>query len=169
MSQWLTSVLRGNTFMTGATVDQSGQGSATECRIFHAPAGYCLARGHAGFGARVRAFRASSVSVPGGSGPSERAGRSHRGDSADHDQAPRENSKSLASVRKKQRADYWGDRNSRIGIVSRYSEKTWLSRANCTARFKFTLTLYLIACAIRSSPRHTAFLCRFESVRPAAA
>lgn len=155
--------------MTSATVNQSGQGSATECRIFHAPAGDRFARGHAGFIARVWPLRASSVSVPGGSGPSERAGRSHRGNSADHDQAPRKNSTSIASVRKKQWADYWGDRSSRIGFVSRYSEKTWLSRANCTARFKFKVTSYLIGCAIRSSPRHTAFLCRFESVQPAAA
>ena len=39
--------------MTDATVNQSGQGSATECRIFHAPAGYCLARGDAGFSATL--------------------------------------------------------------------------------------------------------------------
>ena len=154
--------------MTDATVNQSGQGSATECCIFHAPAGYCLARGDAGFSARVRPLRASSLSVPGGSFPSEGAGGSLRGDGSDHDQASRQNSTSLASVREKQRANYRSDCDSRIGFLSRYSEKTWLSRANCTARFKFTLTLYLIACTIRSSPRHTAFLCRLESVRPAA-
>jgi hypothetical protein len=169
VSGFLICVSRGNTFMADDAVNQSGQGSATECRIFHASAEYRLDQGHAGFIARVRSLRTSGVSVPGGSDPSGRAGRSFRDYSADHDQTPRENSASFASVRKKQRADHRGDCDSRVGFVSRYSEKTWLSRAHCTARFKFTLTLYLIACTIQSSLRLTAFLSRFESVRLAAA
>lgn len=154
--------------MTDATVYQTGQGSATECRIFHAPAGYCPARSHAEFSARVGPLGSSSISVPGGSVPSEGASESFRGDSADHDQAPSENSASVASVRQKQRANHGRDCDPRVGFISRNSEKTWLSRANCTARFKFTLTLYLIVCTIQSSLRPTAFLCLFDSVRLAA-
>jgi hypothetical protein len=71
-------------------------------------------------------------------------------------------------VREKQRADHRSDCDSRVGRVSRYSEKTWLSRAHRTARFKFTLTMYLIACSIRSSLRHMAFSCLFGSVRSVA-
>ena len=150
--------------MTDATVHQSGQGSATECGIFDAPGGYCFARGDAGFSARVRPFRASSVSVPEGGDPSGKAGRSLRGYGADHDQDPDKNSASFASVREKQWADHRSDCESRVGRVSRYSEKTWLSRAHRTAGFKFRLTMYLIVCTIRSSLRHMAFLCLFGSV-----
>lgn len=164
MSRCLTYVLRGNTFMTNAPVDQSGQGSATECRILHAPTGYCLARGHAAFIPRVRPLRTSSVSVLGGSDPFGPARRGFGGYCADHAQAPRENSAPFTSVREKQWADHRSDCDSRVGCVSWHSEKTWLSRAHRTARFKFTLTMYLIACAIRSSLRLTAFWCRFGSV-----
>ena len=155
--------------MTNGPVDQSGQGSATECRIHHAPAEYCLARSHAAIIARVRPLRAASVSVLGGSDPSGPACRGLGGYCSDHAQAPRENSTPFTSVREKQWADHRSDCDSRVGRVSRHSEKTWLSRAHRTARFKFTLTMYLIACAIRSSLRPTAFWCRFGSVRLVAA
>jgi|SRR3954447_22537292 len=154
--------------MTDAPVNQSGQGSAAECRILHAPAEYCRARGHAAFIARVWPLRASSVSVLGGSHPPGQAGGGLRDYRADHAQAPRENSAPFTGVREKQRADHRSDCDSRVGRVSRYSEKTWLSRAHRTARFKFTLTMYLIACSIRSSLRHMAFSCLFGSVRSVA-
>lgn len=169
MSRCLIFVLRGNTFMSDATVDQSGQGSATKCRIRHASAEYCFAQGHATFIERVRSLRTSSVSVFGGSDPFGPACRSLGDYGADHTQAPRENIAPFANVREKQWADHRSDCDSRVGRVSRYSEKTWLSRAPRTARFKFALTMYLIACTILSSLRLTAFLCRSESVRLVAA
>lgn len=161
MPRCLICVLRGNTFMTDVPIDQSGQGSATECRILHAPAEYCLARSHASFIARVRPLGTSSVSVPGGSVPSGSAGRSLRDYGGDYAQAPRENSAPSTSVREKQWADDRSDCDSRVGHVSRYSEKRWLSRAHRTGRFKFTLTMCLIDCTIRNSPRPMAFWCPF--------
>lgn len=169
MSRCLIYVLRGNTFMAVGTVDQNEQGSATECRIRHASAEYCLAQGHATFIERVWSLRTSSIPVLGGSDPIGPACRSLGDYGADHTQAPRENSAPFASVREKQWADHRIDCDSRVGRVSWYSEKTWLSRAPRTARFKFALTMYLIACTTLSSLRLTAFLCRSESVRLVAA
>lgn|SRR5215469_1401441 len=154
--------------MTDAPVDQSGQGSAAECRILHAPTEHCLTRGHAAFIARVWPLRASSVSVLEGSHLFGQTGRSLRDYGADHAQAPRENSAPFTSVREKQWADHRSDCDSCVGHVFRHSEKTWLSRAHRTARFKFTLTISLIACTIRSLLRHMAFSCLFGSVRSVA-
>ncbi len=164
MPRCLICVLRGNTFMADVPIDQIGQGSATEYRILHAPAGYCVARGHASFIAKVRPLGTSSVSVPGGSVSSGSAGRSLRDYCGDYAQAPRENSAPSTSVREKQWADHRSDCDSRVGHVSRYSEKRWLSRAHRTGRFKFTLTMCLIDCTIRSSPRPMAFWCLFGNV-----
>ena len=71
-------------------------------------------------------------------------------------------------VCEEQWADYRSDRDTRVGRVSEYSEKAWLSRAKRTARFRFALTMYLIACTIQSSPRPTVFWCPFGSVALAA-
>jgi hypothetical protein len=110
----------------------------------------------------------SSIPVPGGSDPSGPAGRSLRGYGADYAQAPCENGTPSKGVREKQWADHRSDRDTRVGRVSRYSEKAWLNRAQRTARFKFTLTMRLIACTIRSSSRPTVFWCPFGSVPSAA-
>ena len=155
--------------MTDDTFDQSGKGSPAKRCSWPMPASCCFTPSGTALVTRVRSVGASSISVPGGSVPSEGAGGSLRGNSADHDQAPRENSASVASVRQKQRANHRSNCDPGVGFISRHSEKTWLSRANCTARFKFTLTLYLIACTIPNSVRLMAFLCRFESVRLVAA
>ena len=64
----------------------------------------------------------------------------------------------------KQWPDHRSDRYTRIGRVSRYSEKAWLSRAHPTARFKFTLNMYLIACTNQNSSRPTVFWCPIGSV-----
>jgi hypothetical protein len=60
--------------------------------------------------------------------------------------------------------DHRSDRGTRAGRVFRYSEGAWLSGANRTARWKFTLNMHLIACTIRSSSRPTGFWRPFESV-----
>ncbi len=167
--QYLTCALRGNTFMTDDSIDQSGQGSAAERRLRHAAAAqYSVARGDAALIARVRPVRTSSVSVSGRSATARPAGRSLRGYGTDHAQASGENSTSLAGVCEKQWADYRSDRDPRVGCVSEYSEKAWLSRAKRAARFKFGLTMCLIACTIQSSPRPTVFWCPFGSALSAA-
>ena len=77
--------------------------------------------------------------------------------------APDGNSTSSSGVCEKQWADDRCDRDTSVGRVSEYSEKAWLSRAERAAGFKFTLTICLIACTTRSSPRPTVFLCPFGS------
>jgi hypothetical protein len=50
------------------------------------------------------------------------------------------------------------------GCVSECSEKAWLSRAQRSARFKFTLSICLIVCTNQNSSRPTVFLCLFGNV-----
>src|SRR6202023_3067463 len=100
-----------------------------------------VAQGHAAPFARVRTVRTSSLSVPPGSDPSGPAGRSLRGNGADDAQTPGGNGTSSSGVCEKQWADDRCDRDTRVGRVSEYSEKAWLSRAQRTAHFKFTSTI----------------------------
>ena len=92
-----------------------------------------------------------------------------RGYGADDAQTPDGNSTSSSGVCEKQWADDRCDRDASVGRVSEYSEKAWLSRAERAAGFKFTLTICLIACTTRSSPRPTVFLCPFGSAPSVAA
>jgi hypothetical protein len=154
--------------MANGPIDQSGQGSAAERRLRHAFGQSSVVRGNAALIAKVRPVRTSSLPIPGGSEPSESAGRSFRDYGADHTQAPGGNSTSSAGLCEEQWADYRSDRDARVGRVSEYSEKAWLSRAERTARFRFALIMYLIACTIQSSPRPTVFWCPFGSVPSAA-
>src|SRR5258707_5507300 len=155
-------------FMTNGPIDQSGQGSTAERRLCNAFGQSSVARGNAALIARVRPVRASSLPVPGGSDTAEPAGRSFRGYGADHAQAPGRNSTSSAGLCEEQWANYRSDRHTRVGCVSEYSEKAWLSRAKSTACFRVALTMCLIACTIQSSPRPTVFWCPFGSVPLAA-
>jgi Reverse transcriptase (RNA-dependent DNA polymerase) len=160
----LTCAVRGNMFMTYDAIDPSGQGSAVECRSRHAPGQCFAARCHASPIAGVRPIRASGIPIPRRSAKARPTGRSLRGYGANDAQAPSEYGASFASVCENQWADYRSYRDTRVRRVSADSEKAWLSRAPDTARFKFTLTMCLIACTIRSSPRPTVFWCRFGSV-----
>src|ERR1700675_738013 len=150
-------------YMTHGPIYQSGQGSAVECRSRSAATRYPVARGGAALVARIRAIRTPSLSVPRASDPSGPAGRSLRGYGADHAQTPGENGTSSSGICEKQWADDRCDRDPRVGRVSGYAEKAWLSRAQRTAHFKFTSIICLIACTTRSWPRPTVFLCPFGS------
>jgi hypothetical protein len=153
--------------MTYGPIHQSGQGSAVERRLRDArqsPVG----RGHAPPFAKVRPVRTSSLPVSGGSGPSGPIGRNFRGYGPDDAQTPSGNGTSSSGTCERQWADHGCDRDPRVGRVSEYSEEAWLSRAERGARFKFMLTICLIACSTRSSPRSTVFLCPFENVLSAA-
>jgi hypothetical protein len=154
--------------MTDDPINQGGQGSAVERRLRHASGQCCVARGHAAIIAGVRSVRTSSIPIPGRSGASGPAGRSLRGYGTDYAQAPCGNSTAVTGVRAEQWADHRSDCDTRVGGVSEYSEKAWLSRAQRTALFKFTLIICLIACTTRSSPRLTVFLCPFGNVPSAA-
>jgi len=150
--------------MTDGPIDQNEQGSAVECCFRHAPAQHAVARGHASPCARVRLIGTSSLSVLGGGDASEASGRSLRSYGADYAQTPNRNSMSASSVCEKQWADDWRGCYTRIGCVSECSEKAWLSRAQRSARFKFKLSICLIACTNRNSSRPTVFLCPFGNV-----
>src|SRR5271167_4731579 len=155
-------------FMTDGTIDQSGEGSAAKPRLRHAPGQGSVARGKAALIARVRPVRTSGVPVSGSSDTSGRAGRGLRDYDTDYPQASGGHGTCSASLCEEQRADDRHDRDTCVGRVSEYSEKAWLSRAKGTARFKFRLTICLIACTTRSSLRPTVFWCPCGSVRLAA-
>jgi hypothetical protein len=150
--------------MTHGPIQQSGQGSAVERCLQHARERCSVVRSNAALVTGVRPVSTSSLSVPGRSGTSRPAGRSFRGYSAGHTQASSRNSASSSGLCKEQWIDNRSDCDARSGRVSEYSEKAWLSRAKRPARFRFALTMCLIACTIQSSRRPTAFWCPFESV-----
>lgn len=154
--------------MTHDAIDQSGQGSAVECRARHAPTQCFAFRLHAALIAAVQPVGASGVPVSGRGAKARPTGRSIRGYGTDHTQAPFEYGSSVADLCEKEWADDRSHRDPRVGGVSEYSEKPWLSRAKRMARFRFTLTLCLIACTTRSSLRPTVYWCPFGSVPSAA-
>jgi hypothetical protein len=149
-------------------INQSGQGSAAERRVHHVAARYSVARGDAAPVPRVRPLRAASLPVPGGSGSSGQSGGGLRSHGPDHAQASGGDGKSSSGLCEKKWSDDRSDRDACVGRVSEYSEKAWLIRAPDTARFKFSLTIRLIACTTRKSPKPTVFWCPFGSVPSAA-
>jgi len=78
--------------------------------------------------------------------PSGPIGRNFRGYGPDDAQTPSGNGTSPSGTCERQWADHGCDRDPRVGRVSEYSEEAWLSRAERGARFKFMLTICLIAC-----------------------
>lgn len=154
--------------MTDDPIDQNGQGSAVERRILHAPAQYAVARGHAANISTVRPVGTSSLPIPGGGNTDGATCRGYRGYGADHPQGSSGNSASSTGVFEKHWADHRSHRGTGIGHVSEHAEKAWLSRAQRLARFKFTLSLCLTACTIRSSLRPTVIWFPFGSVPSAA-
>src|ERR1039457_4044141 len=145
--------------MADGPIDQSGQGSAGERRLCHAPAQYAVVHGHAAIVWAVRPVRTSSLPVPGGSGTSGAACRGHGGYGADYPQGSSANSTSSPVVCEKQWADHRSHSDTGIGHVSEHAEKAWLSRAQRPARFKFTLSICLTGCTIPSFPKPTVSLC----------
>ena len=154
--------------MTDDTIDQSGKGSAAECRLRHAPGQGSVARGNATLSARVRPVRTSGIPVSGRSHTSGRDGRSLRDYGTDYTQASGGHGRCSASLCEEQWADDRRHRDTCVGRVSAYSEKAWLSRVHGTAHSKFTLIICLIACTTTSSPRPTVFLCPSGNVPSAA-
>lgn len=149
--------------MAHGTIEQSGQGSAVERRLCLAAAQNAIVQGRAAIVWTVRLVGTSGVSVPGGSGTSGSTCRGHRSYGTDHPQGSSADSAASPGVCEKQRADYRSHRDTRIGHVSQHSEKAWLSGAPRSARFKFTLSICLTACTIRSSPKPTVFWFPFEN------
>src|SRR5436309_559797 len=153
----LTSVLRGNMCMTYDAFDQSGKGSAAECRSWPAAASCCFARSSPAVVTRVRSVRAPSLSVPGGSVPARSTGRSDRAYGANHVETSAEHGGTAAEVREKQWPDHRSDCDRRVERVSAHSKKAWLSRVKRAAHFKSAFPIRLIACSSRSSRRLMTF------------
>src|SRR6266496_6158653 len=165
----LTSVLRGNMYMTYGAFDQSGKGSAAERGAWSAPASSCAFRSSATVVTRVRFVRASSLSLPGGSLSARSSGRSSRGHGAGHVEASAAYGGTSPEVREKQRTDHWSNRDRRVECVSTHSKKAWLSRVPKAAHFKSTFPIRLIACSSRNSRRPTIFWCPVASAPSACA
>jgi len=168
VSQCLTYALRGNTFMANDPIEQNGQGSTVERRLRHASAQYVIVQGRAAFVWTVRPVGTTSLPIPRGSGTSGSTCRGHRGNGANHPQGSSANCASSPGVCEKPWADHRSHRDTGIDHVSRRSEKAWLSGAHRSARFKFTLSICLTACTIRSFPKPTVFWYPFGSVPSAA-
>lgn len=145
--------------MTYGAIDQSGQGSAAERRARHVAAQYPAARCDATAVPRVRPFRAASLPVSEGSSAAGPAGRSWRSYSPDYAQASGGNGTSSAGICGKKWSDDRSDRDACVSRVSEYAEKAWLGPAPDAGRLKFSLTIRLIVCTIRSLPRPIASWC----------
>jgi hypothetical protein len=155
--------------MTHGPIDQSGQGSAAERCARHVAAQYSVTRGGATAIARVRPFRAASLPVSEGSESFRPSGRSLRSYGPDHAQASGGDGTSSSGLCEKKWSDDRSDRDTCAGRVSEYSEKAWLRPAPDTGRPKFSLTIRLIVCTIRSSPKPTVFWCPLGNVLSATA
>jgi hypothetical protein len=88
---------------------------------------------------KVRPVRPSSLPVSRGSEPSGSARRSLRGYGTDDAQTSCGNGASSLCTCEEQWADSGCDCDPRVGCVSEYSEKAWLSRAERAAGFKIML------------------------------
>ncbi len=154
--------------MTNGPIDQNGQGSAAERRLRHAPTQYAVAQSHAAAVWRVRSVGTSSLQILERSYTSGPTCRGRRDYGANHPQDPGRNSTSSSGVFEKHWANHRSHRVTGLGHVSEHAEKTWLSRAQRPARFKFTLSICLTACTIRSSPKLIVFWYPFGSVPSAA-
>src|SRR5437773_531249 len=105
-------------FMTDASFDQNGEGSAVECGS-RASATQCrVARGSAALVTRVQAVGAASISVSGGSGSARSAGRSGRGYGADYAQGSAEDGAPVTGVCEKQWPNHRSDRDTCLEHVS---------------------------------------------------
>jgi len=143
--------------MANGPINQNGQGSAVERRLRQASTQYAVAQGHAAAFWRVRSVGTSSLPILERSDTSGPTCRGRRDYGADHPQDSGGNSTSPSGVFEKHWADYRSHRDTGICHVCEHAEKTWLSRAQRPARFKFTLSICLTACTIRSLRRLTVF------------
>lgn len=144
--------------MSYGALNQSGKGSEAEHGSWTTRAGCCFARSGAAPFARIRAVRASGISVSAGGLPARSAGRSYRSHYPGHIEAPATHIEVAEETCEKQWADYWSDRDGRTEGVPGTTEEAWLSCAPKAACQRSTLTMSLIACSSPSLPRPTIFL-----------
>jgi hypothetical protein len=146
-----------DTFMADGARNQSGKGSAFECRAWSAATATGARRSSSPAVTRVRSIRASSVSLPREGVPTRPTGR----DSRDHDtgyfEASATNRGTCPKICEKQRPDDRGNRNRRVECLSAHSKKAWLSRIRKAAHFESISHIHLIACSRRSSRKLMRF------------
>jgi hypothetical protein len=155
--------------MTHGPIDQSGQGSATERSARHVAGQYSVARGDATAVSSVRPSERQAYRYLEEAIHLDRPVEVCEATVPDHTQASGGDGASSSGLCEKKRSDDGSDRDPCVGHVSEYSEKAWLSPAPDTGRLKFSLTIRLIVCTIRSLPRPTVFWCPLGNVRSAIA
>src|SRR3954469_1064633 len=126
-------------FMTDASFDQSGEGSAVECGSPPAATQCRVARGCTALVTTVQPVRASSIPVFGGSGAARSAGRSHRGFGADYAQGSAQHVAPAPSVSRSSGLTIGAIVTRALNMFSEYAKKAWLSRPQDAARFESML------------------------------
>lgn len=165
--QCLTCVARGNMFTAYVSIVQSGKGPTAERGARPASRAGGATRGSTAFGRPVWFVTAASLSIPGRSGPTRRAGRSGRSNGTGYDQAPTDHGARAADVCTKQRPDYRRHRHPRTGGLSDVARKAWLTGRHGAVRFKFISSMRLIGSGNRGWPKPTTSWCRNENASSA--
>ena len=130
-----------------------------------AGAGCCLARSHAAPFPFVPIVWTPGIPVFAGGLPTRSASRSGGSHGSDHVEAPATDRGVTAQLCQKQRHNDGCYRDGRARGVPANKETAWLSRVPNAACSKSTLTMSLIACSSRSSPRPMRFWCPLGSAR----
>ena len=146
-----------DTFMADGARNQSGKGSAFECRAWSAATSTDARRCSSPAVTRVRSFRASGVSLPRESVPARSTCRNSRDHDTGHFEAATTNRGTSSEICEKQWSDDRGHRNRRVECLSAYAKKAWLSRIEEAAHFESISHIHLIAGSRRSSRRLTRF------------
>lgn len=144
-------------------LDYRGKSSQAERSSWTSGAACSSARSHAAPLPHVSVVNTPVISVSGSGLPARSAGGSSRGVGACHVETPAARRGAATEVCQKQRTDDGLDRGRFPRRVPAKTECAWLSRVPKAACSKFTLTMSLIACANRNSPRPTIFLSLLDS------
>jgi hypothetical protein len=146
-----------DTFMADGARNQSGKGSAFECRAWSAATSTDARRCSSPAVTRVRSFRASSISLPRASSAAPSTCRNSRDHDTGHFEASTTNGRTSPQTCERQWSDHRSHRNHRVECFSAYAKKAWLSRIREAALFESISHIHLIACSKRSSHRLTRF------------
>ena len=150
-------LMASDTFMADGARNQSGKGSAFECRAWSAATTTGAPRRSSPAVTRVRSIRAASLSLSRESVPARSTCRNSRDHNTSHFKASATNRRTSPEIREKQRSDYRGNGSRRVACLSAYSQKAWLSRIQEATHFESISHIHLIACSRRSSRRLTRF------------
>jgi len=148
---------KSDTFRADGARNQSGKGSAFECRASPAATSTGACRHGSPAVTRVRPFRASGLSLHRESVSVRSTCRSSREHRAGHFEASAANRGASPEVCQKKWSDHRRNRNRRVKCLSAYRKEAWLSRIRKAAHFESISHIHLIACSRRNSRRLTRF------------